>query len=503
MSDSTAPPSTDPDGEGRSDAETRKDLSRKAVGSFLWSATSFGSSKLIMFLMTVLLARLLTPSDFGLVAAGLSVAAFLEIALDFGVGSALIYEQEKGITHRVRVAFTLSLIIAAVLTLLGIAASPLVATFFKVPDATMMFRVLFCYLMLRGIGQVQDALLQRDLRYQTRTIIDILRALGRGIASVALAFAGEGAWAIIIGTVAGEAVAATAYCSLVRVRPTVRLPRAVVWSLLKFGLPLLSLNIVNTVSAEGDKMIVGGRLNPGALGMYTIAQKLPEMVIDNVYWVFQKIAYGIYARARTGGMPMFRSAMLRALRLITLFGFPMGTALAVIAPIAVPLLFSEAWEPAVPAMVIISVTAGLGAIGYASGDLFPAIGRPAALLKATTTIVLVMLVAMWFIAPLGIEAIALLHLAFQIFWGPVRLHVANRLVGTTWMQCIRAMAPGILASLGIVVVALPVSMSVGHDVLGLLATIVAGVLGAGGAVALFSRGTFAEVIELVRNRDRE
>ncbi|HEY3684825.1 MAG TPA: lipopolysaccharide biosynthesis protein [Streptosporangiaceae bacterium] len=477
-----------------------RDLSRRAVGGFLWSAASFGASKLVVFAMTVLLARLLAPRDFGLVAAGLSVAAFLEIALDFGVGSALIYEQERGITERVRIAFTLSLLIAVAMTGVGVAISPLVAGYFRVPQATAMFQVLFCYLLFRGVGLVQDAVLQRDLRYRERTVVDVLRALARGAASVALAFGGQGAWAIVVGTVVGEAVAAAAYCWLVRVMPTWRLRAGVVRALLKFGLPLLTLNIVNTASTEGDKMIVGGRLDSTALGQYTIAQKLPEMLILNVYWVFQKIAYGIYARARTGGPAMFRAAMLKALRLVTFFGFPMGAGLAIVSPAVVPLLFSPRWAPAVPTMVIISVTAGLSAIGYASGDIFPAIGRPAALLRATAATVVGELVVMWIVAPYGIEAIALVHLAFMVFWGPVRLHVANRLVGTGWRECLVAMRPGALGAAGVTALGLPAALLTGTGWAGLAATVAAGSIGGAGVVLLFDRAAVAEVIALVRTR---
>ena len=145
--------------DGDSGPIAARELSRRAVGGFLWSAASFGASKMVLFVVTVILARLLVPADFGLVAAGLSVAAFLEIALDFGVGSAIIYEQERGITERVRVAFTLSLLIAVAMTGLGVAASPYVAAYFAAPGATALFQVLFCYLLLRGVGLVSEPVL--------------------------------------------------------------------------------------------------------------------------------------------------------------------------------------------------------------------------------------------------------------------------------------------------------------------------------------------------------
>lgn len=476
----------------------QRGLSGQAVRSFFWSALSFGSTKLVLFLVTLVLARLLVPADFGVVVAGLSLITFLELALDLGVGAAVIYEQETGLSARVRTAFTLNLLVAAAGTLAGVLAAPGIAAFFHVPQAVDLFRVMFCFLLLRGAGQVQDAVLQRDLRYNARTVIDLARATVRGVVSLVLAFEGAGAWALVAGLLAGEGAAAVLYFCYVGLVPALRLDRAISRALLGFGLPVLGLKVVNWFSTGSDDTIVGNRLGTSALGFYNIGFQLRQLCIDNIYWIFGKVAYAVYSKARERGPEAFRTTMLRALRLVTLFGFSTGAGLAIVTPAAVPLLFSSKWEPAVTPTIFLVLASGTASIGYASGDIFPAVGRPGALLRLTAVCVAVMVVGFWFAAPFGITAVAMVHFFFGVLYGAVRLHVANRLVGVTWRQSMAAMRPGALAALGIAATALPVSLWLPHSWTGLIATIAAGSAGAVAVLALFSRSVFADLLALVR-----
>lgn len=469
-----------------------------AVRSVLWSALSFGSSKLITFVVTLVLARLLVPGDFGVVAAGLTLLAFLEIALDLGVGATVVYEQEKGLSHRVRVACTLNIAIALVLALGGVLASPWIAEFFRTPESVHLFQALFGYLVLRGAGQVQLAVMQRDLRYRERTVVDVTRALVRGVVSLVMALQGAGAWAIVGGLLAGEAVALVVVVAYVPLRPTLRLPRSIVSTLLSFGLSVLALKVVSALVNNADNIVVGGRLGPTELGLYSLAFRLPELCIDSVNWIFSSVAFSLYAKARGQGLEVFRASMLRALRITTLYGFSAGVGLAILAPIAVPVLFSDRWQAAVTPAVLLALAAGLGSVGYASGDIFPALGKPATLLKLTAIMCVLTLVGFWFATPYGIAYVAGVHVVFMVVFAYLRLRAANRLLGSTWPQVLQAMAPAGLSVAGIVLVALPVSLLVPVDVVGLLATVAAGAAGAGLALSVFARPALREVVDLLR-----
>ena len=473
-------------------------LSTRAVRSFLWAGLSFGSSKLIVFVVTLVLARLLAPADFGVVAVGLTLIAFLEIALDLGVGAAVVQEQEQGITERVRTAYTLNLALACALALSGVLAAPWIATAFRAPDSVDLFRVLFLYLVLRGAGQIQAVVLQRDLRYRERTVIDVSRAAVRGVVSVGLAIAGSGAWAIVLGMLAGELVGLAVTVGYVRLLPVLRVRREVAVTLLRFGAAVLGIKVVGALLTQSDNLIVGVRLGPEQLGLYAVAFRLPELCIDTVHWIFSSVAFSLYSRAREQGPDAFRNSMLRALRLTTLFGFSAGTGLAIIAPVAVPVLFSDAWRPAVGATVYLALATGLASIGYASGDIFPAIGRPAALLRLTALMTPFAVVGFWFAAPSGITVVAAVHLVFQLAFGVARLHLANRLVGSTWRQNLTAMGPAVVSALGIVAFALPARLLLPEDWWSLVATVVCGLAGSLLALVLLARPALADVVTLLR-----
>ena len=491
-------PDPEVDSAGGPSSAAGRPLMGRAIRGFLWSALSFGGSRLIIFAVTLFLARLLAPADFGVVAAGLTLILFLETAMDLGLGAAVIYEQEDGVTDRVRTAYTLNLVIAGCLTLIGVLVAPLVAAFFRTPDATPLFRVLFLYLLLRGGAQVNNAVLQRDLRYRERTTIDIARALTRGLVSVALALDGAGPWSIVVGMLAGEVAALLLSWWYVRLLPVIRWQGPVVRGLLGFGLAALGLKIAGSVLATGDDMIVGNRLGPGELGLYTIGVRLPELAIASIYWIFATVAFPAYAKARLEGADAFRGTMLRVLRLVTIFGFSAGAGLAVVAPVAVPLLFSDRWEDAVPTAVLTSVALGLASIGYASGDIFPALGRPGTLLRLTAVMSLVAVVGFWLGAPHGIAAVAAVNVAFEVVFAVLRLRLANRLIGSTWRQVGTALRPAVLSAVGVVGVALPLTKVLPHDAAGLVGSVLGGLAGGLLVLAVGDRTALRELGGLLR-----
>jgi lipopolysaccharide exporter len=474
-------------------------MRRSAVVSFLWAALSMGGGRILVFLSTLVLARLLTPQQFGLVAAGLTIVTYLEIGLDLGVGSSLVYEQETSITRRVQTAFTLNIIMAVVLTALGVLAVPEITRFFHTPRQETLFRVLFLYLMIRGAGQIQDAVLKRDLRFRQRTLSELAGGIVRAATSIALASTGYGPWSIVWGLLAGALITTVAKWFQTDFVPRLWLDVAATRSLLRFGLAFVALHVLSTVSDNFDYLAVGNRLGTGQLGYYTMSYRLPELIIANVYWIISAVAFPLYSKARQSAPEAFRSAVLRVLRLVTLFGFTAGAGLAIVSRDAVLVLFSPRWEPAIAPMILISLALGLTAVEYASGDIFPAIGRPGLLVTLNIPLAGIKLVGFLFAAPYGIAAVAAVHLCFSALYAVIRLAVANRVVGIRLREDLAAMAPAAWGTAGIVACALPVRVLTEPGLGALLATVLAGVIGGALAVAFGARSTLGELRVLVHD----
>lgn len=468
-------------------------LTGRAVRSFAWSTLSFGGSKLLVFISTVVLARLLTPTDFGIVADAMAVLVFFDVVLDLGVGAALIYEQQHGITDRVQTAFTLNLIVSVTLAGVGVLLTPAIASFFGLSTHEAVFRALFAYLLVRGIGQVQDSVLQRDLRFGRRATVEIARGGVRLAASVTLAVLGFGVWALVGGLLAGEAVATALSWWTVGFWPRLSLDRKALRALMAFGLTFIMLKIVDAIGIDSDYLVVGHRLGATQQGFYSMGYRLPELALMSLYWIVGAVAFPIYSAARTRGRETSIAAMLRALRLITLFSFPAGILLALLSRDLITVVFGSKWEPAIEPMMLISLMTAVTSIGFASGDLFPANGRPGTLLALNVPLTTLLVIGYVIAAPYGIVAVAAVHLGLSIPYQAARLLLVNRLLGTTLTQTLGAMRPALYAALGVLALALPLRLAMPEGVVALLVIGVAGVGGALAAMLLGARETAVEV----------
>jgi len=479
-------------------ATAKSKLGTSAAKGLLWSAISMGANKFVAFASTVVLARLLDPNDFGVFAAALTLMLYLEVILDLGISAAVVYEQEEGLSERLDTAFTTNVIFATALTLLGLGIAPEVARLLGVPGATTIFRVMSFYLLIRGLGQVNTAVLMRDLNFRRLAVVEITAAAVRAGVSVGFAAAGYGVWAIVWGFLLGELSSTVMAWIVVRFRPRLRIDPKTAKSMLKFGLGVVALDILNELALNADYLVVANRLGATALGFYTLAYRLPELLVNNAFWVFSRVAFPVYSKGRTAGREAMRDTMLRALRLASLFGFAVGVGLAIVSRDAILVLFSGKWDAAVAPMAIISLSVALGSIGFASGDIFPAMGKPGTLVKINGPLTVIRITGFVIAAHYGIVAVALVHLTTNFFYGFVRLAVADRFLGSRFRDSMRALVPAVCVAAGITAFALPVRLVLQPGIVSLLATVAAGVVGGALGLAVAGPSVRRELRELGR-----
>ncbi|SHN44204.1 polysaccharide transporter, PST family [Cryptosporangium aurantiacum] len=488
---------------GREDREppVQPSLAGAATRGFLWTTLAWGGNRLVVLALTALLARLLVPEDFGLVTAGLTIITFFDAALDLGVGYALVYEQERGINARVRLAAGLNLVLSAAICAIGVAASPFIARLFGESDQTELFAVLFLYPLFRGAAQVNDAILKRDMLFKKRTVADLTRAAVRVVVSIPLALTGFGAWSIALGIIAGEAACMVFLWSLVPIRPDFRLRWSRIRTLVSFGGAVTGVRVLGSFRSSVDYLFIGAVLGSAALGYYGMGYRLPELIIANVLWIFTTVAFPVYARARIEGLEKLRATMLRATRLVALFGLAAGVALAVLAPLAIPVVFSETWEPAVVPMALVSLALACQSLGWASGDVFSALGRPGLLLALDIPATILVTIAFGVAAQQSIAAVAAVHIGFEIVYAIIRVTLAVRVTGVAAAAMARTLAPAFATGAAIAAVGLPLRSVLPEDSFwSLLALTTACGVTAAVVGGLTARREVLGVLSAVRNR---
>lgn len=474
------------------------DLEGRAVKGFAWASLSSIGAKLIVFVMTLVLARLLVPADFGVVAAALTVITYLDLGLDLGVGAALVYEQEKGVTHRARVAFSLNLVMTVGAAAVFFLAAPTLAEFFRVGGDADVFRALALFVLLRGGGQVHEAVLRRDLRFREITAVEVTRAVTRAAVTIALAGAGFGVWSLAVGLLASELLAMLRLWSIVHLIPAPRIDRSVAKALLGYGLSILVVQIVSEVGVNSDYLVVGHMLGPVQLGFYVIAFRLPELAIMNTLNVFSNVAFPAFSRARAEGRDSLRTPMLKTLSIVTLFGLALGVGLAIASRDAVSVLFGSKWAPSAAPFAMIALALGLESVGYAAGDLLKATGRLRTLLIIIGSTSALQVIGFLVVAREGITAVAAVHLVAAALLASMWLVVLARLVDASVRDVFDALRPALATATGIAICALPLRLVLPTGLLSLVAITIAGTVGGVVGLRLGGREMVVEIGRLAR-----
>jgi O-antigen/teichoic acid export membrane protein/peptidoglycan/xylan/chitin deacetylase (PgdA/CDA1 family) len=469
----------------------------------VWSVAGFATSKALSFVSILVLARLLTPDEFGVVAAVAAFITLIELGSDLGMKPAVIYEQEAGISERIQTAFTMNLAAAVALAALGVLAAPLIAGFFGVPDETGLFRLGALNLLLTGLGNIHDGLLLRDMSFGRRIAPQVVRDVVRVVVSVALAFAGLGALALVIGFLAGTLAWTVMQWTLTPLRPRWRYDSAIARSMLAYGAPAALLAFVATIAARTELFAIGHLMGSHALGIYTIAYRLPEVLLASVAYTLGVVAFPALTRMRVEDPRKLESATLQLLRYQALYALPVAAAMAVLSVPIVELLFGAEWGEASGVLVPVAVAAAIMTIAYPLGDLLKAVGRQRLMVVFNLIEIPAVIAACVVAAPSGLVAVAwgmvganALFTA-MLCWGVMRELGLG--IGTLLWICAPALvtAGGVLAGSGAVRILWP-ELSLPA----LLAATASGALGGVFALRTSAPRTYRDVVRQARGLRR-
>lgn len=428
-------------------------LGTQAARAVAWNYVSFASGKVLVIVTMAVLARLLTPEDFGIVGFATLVVAYLAVLKDLGLGAALIQRRDH-VTESAETVHAANLVLGAILTGLTILGAPLVAGFFREPLVTPLLRVLAFTFVLESLGSLPLVLLRRDLAFRRKLIPDVGRSLVKGVVSIAAAAAGFGVWALVWGQLAGVIASVILSWAVVGVRVRPRFHRAQLRSLSRFGAPLIVTDVQFAIWSNLDYLVVGRMLGDVALGVYTLAYRLPELLIQSVWRVLAGALFPVFSTIQ-GRADLMRKGYLASIRYTQVAVVPMCIGMFLTAEPAVLALFGPQWTEAIPVLQVMAVFSLIGSIGVNAGDVYKALGRTGVLARLATLELLVLVPALLIGAQHGIVGVAWAHAGVALVDTIVRLAVANRLVGTTFADVWRQLAPSFAAGLWLAAAALP------------------------------------------------
>lgn len=419
------------------------DLGPIAARAVAWNYASFAAGKVLVLVTMAILARLLSPEEFGIVGFATLVIAYLVVLKDLGLGAAVIQRRDD-IEDAAQTVFVLNLIIGAVLTTLVALTAPLVAAFFREPLVTPLLRVLSFSFVLESLGSMHVVLLKRNLDFRRKLIPDVGAAIVKGAVAIATAATGFGVWALVWGQLAGVMTAVVLSWIVIPWRPVFRFHRRLLRPLMRFGAPLLVTDIQYAIWSNLDYVIVGRMLGGASLGIYTLAYRLPELLVHSVWRVLAGAIFPVFSRLQDD-IAALRRGFLTTLRYTQMVIVPLCVGLFVTAAPAVAVLFGSQWQAVVPVLQVMAIFSLVASIGVNAGDVYKAIGRTDILAKLSLVELVVLVPALVYGARFGVVGVAWAHTAVATLDSVVRLEVARRLIGTPYRDMARQLAPSLVA----------------------------------------------------------
>lgn len=424
----------------------------------LWAYGSYIGGRALVLASTVVLARVLAPHDFGLVALALIFTALLETVADLGISRALIITREDELLERADTAFMASVALGLGLTVIVAALGPLAASFFGQPRLTTIMPLLGLNFLLRSLGSTHYALAERRIDFRVRTIAEFASVLVRGLIGIALALAGLGAMSIVLGYLAGTLALTTALWVLVPWRPRLRASRAHLREMAGFGISFSAIDVVAAVSNNIDYFFVGRVLGASALGIYTLGFRLPELLIVNLSMVAARVLFPAFARVERENLG---HAFTVALRYTLMISFPLTALLAVLAHPFVLALFGPKWTGAAPAMQVLTVY-GLGlALNGPAGAAYKSIGRAGILLVLALPRLGILAVSIPLVVEHGIVAVAACQAGAAVVVALLSTAMAARVLGVGFEPILRAIQAPLLATIAMAAVMVPIQRALG------------------------------------------
>lgn len=463
------------------------DLTEQTVKSGIWATITNVLDRALQLLMVVILARILTPDDFGLLGIALLTLTAFKRFSNIGFDQALIQKASGNVDSYLNTYWSIEIVRGALLAGILLLIAPLVAAFFSEPRATSILRVIALTPLLLGLRNPGTVYFRKNLEFHKQFVYTMSGSVTNFVVALALALTIGSVWALVFGYVASDAVRLLASYVIHGYRPWPELDLDVVRDLFGFGKWITGSDIVYFVINQGDDAVIGWMLSAASLGLYQVAYQFAKAPATEISQIISGVAFPAYSKLQDD-VPALRSAFYRTLQVTMVISFPASVGIATVAPTFVEAVLGTEWMPMVPVMQLVAVYGLLIALGSAYSPVWKALGRPDYMVKlgalrlVLTAIIIIPVTREFGIA--GTAAAVLVVYVFPVM--PIDVYLVLKSVETSLGRLLREMSYPAVASLlmGGVVLWLQATLTLEWAVLELVVLVATGAAVYGAAVAV-------------------
>jgi O-antigen/teichoic acid export membrane protein len=413
------------------------------VGAF-WVILQQVTLRGFSFVTNVILARLLFPEDFGIVAIAMIAWEVVRLFGNLGIGAKLIHQQEE-VNEYATSAFWLNVIVSFVLAVIAVAVSPYVALFYNnglVQPILILFAIAF---FVQSFGSTHLALLNKELAFKKIVLVEVVLNVLSKLCAIGMAFSGFGVWSLVIPDVLTSPFKTVAFWVLNPWRPGFRLNTRYWKNIFRFGFNYLGADLTRYLSINGDYLIVGRMLGERSLGLYTFAYNVANLPFDNVVGTMARVAFPTFSKLQ-GDLDRFRAFFLKITKVTSLVSFPLLVEVLVLADLIIPLVYGDKWREAILPLKIIIGFVLFRVFSSPGGQVLFALGKPEALFKFNLIQVPFLLTAVFIGSHYGIVGVALGMSLVLVAGSLVLLGISIKPIGLNFKTVLDSVFPAAVSS---------------------------------------------------------
>lgn len=420
-------------------------LTRRAAGATWWSTVEIGSRYSVQLLITVVLARLLQPADFGLIAMLIVFTSIGAILVDSGFGVALVQRPQVNADDE-STAFLFSFCTAIIVAVTLWMSAPAIARFYHQPELLPLTRLMTLVLPFGALGAVPDALLTRRMDFKARARAEILASLGSACVALVLALRGFGVWSLAWQAIVASALRALLLLRFANWKPVFGFSHESFRKLFSFGGFMMLAGLLDAATLRLQSLLIGRLFNARSLGFYTLAQNTQQAPMSVMGAVLYRV--GLPAFSSVADQPAKLLGALRLALIVSLFIFiPAMVGLSVIARPLIELIYGPRWSPAAPILTLLALAAVFWPLHVLNLSALIALGRSHLVLRLEVVKKSIAIAAILACSPFGPVAIAWSVLASSLLGVFINTWFSRRLIGYGPAEQLRDQLPTLLLSL--------------------------------------------------------
>jgi teichuronic acid exporter len=472
-------------------------LQHKTLSGIIWGFLEKFSTQLVTFIVGIILARLLSPSDYGLIAMVTVFVTISGVIVDSGFSNALIRKKDRTDLDYSTV-FVINVGLSVLMALLLCLSAPLIAGYYKEPILIKILYLNALYVFLGSFISVQSTKLYADMNFKARSTINVVNSVVQGVIAVGMAFAGYGVWSLIVPKIFTVFSAAALYWHFQHWFPGIRFSKSSAKNLFSFGSKLLASTLLNVVYQNLYPIVIGKKFSASDLGFYSKGSAFANLPATTFTNVIGSVAFPVLSSIQDNDERL-ASSYRRMLRLSAYILFPLMIGLAVLARPLIVVLITAKWERCVILLQILCFDLMWYPIHALNLNLLQVKGRSDLFLKLEVIKKII-----------GISVLAI-TLNFGIVWmcfGSVfcslvalfiNTYYTGKLLQLTFWKQMKDLIPSLLASLSMGACVYLIILPISNDYVQLIVGILGGICIYYVTSKLFRMKELGYLLDLVKN----